>query len=1052
MWLVRYALSKPYSIGALALLISILGFLSLNTLPVDVLPTVDIPAVKVIWTYSGLNAKEMAAKITSFSELAIMNNVDNVREVRSQTMNGAAIIAIDFQPSVDIDLALTQVTSVSQTILRRMPTGVTPPLVIQYNQSSTPILQLVIASNTLSEAQLSDFARLQLRSMIQSIQGIRLSLPYGGASRQVMIDLRPASLLSYGLSPADVITAISRQNLTLPSGSIRESTRDIQISVDSSLASVDAFNNIPLQSDDGRLLLLRDVADVRDGPALQTNIARVNGQNAVTVSLIKLGDASTLSIINQVLKKLPEIQKSAPEGLTISPIFDQSIFIRAAISHVGTEMIIVGTLVATIVLLFLGSWRATLIVLTSIPLSLLTAIIALKITGNTLNLMSLGGLALAIGILVDNALVEIENIKRNLSFGLLPREAALNSAQQVAFPEFVSTLSTCIVFLPIFLLTGIAGYIFRPLAIVVITALAASYFLSRTIVPVLAVMLLPGDKVETKVFLVNLIYRAHAVVENLIAKGQRKIGNLILFFVRHSLAPLFILGVVLGAGILAIFFSGKDFFPKTDAGLMRLYVRTEPGLRIEETARYFAAIQSGIREIIPAEELQFIVDIIGTPEPVNLGWVESFSIGSYDGEILIQLQSRHKSINYYEPAIRKMLKTKFPQISFLFLPADTTNQTLAGSTPSALDVRFSGKDSAGNYALAQELIAKMQRVQGATDIQLQQVLTLPEYFISIDRDRALQLGLTTQEVMSAILGILGSAGTVNPNYWADPDSGISYTVQAQTPINQMTSIDKLLNLKLHSSSSGKDVLLRTIATVTPRLVPATIGRVTLQPVYDVLINTENIDLGSLYNKTELIVEALRKKLKPGNQINIVGQAQAMHTAYTKLIQGFALALLLIYLVMVFNFQSWIMPVIALFAAPVAISGTSLFLLATSTPISVQALMGFIMVIGVSTANSVLVTTFARDLWLSGYSAMKAARVAAGKRLRPVLMTALTMLMGVFPMALAIGEGGEQNAPLARAVIGGLTFGTFASLLFVPWLFSRLIRNKNRPENPELMEF
>lgn len=1041
LWLVRYALRKSYSVAAMALLIFAAGLISYLRLPVDVLPAVNIPAVKVIWTYQGLNANEMASKITTFSEVAIMNNVDNVREIRSQTMSGTAVVHIEFQPSVDIANAMTQITSVSQTIMRRMPAGITPPLITQYNQSSTPILQLVMSSNTLTDAQLSDFARLQLRGMIQSINGIRLTLPYGGGVRQIMIDLKPDALHALGLSAAEVTQALAQQNLTLPSGSIREGLQELQISVNASPESISSFEEMPVKSIDGRMVYLRDVADIRDGTALQTNIARVNGDNAVMVSLIKLGDASTVDIINQVMDRLPSIRAAAPPGIDIQPIFDQSVFVNTAVHHIQTEILIVGSLVAIMVLLFIGSWRATLIVLTSIPLSLLTALFALNITGHTLNLMSLGGLALAIGILVDNALVEIENIKRNLAQGLSARQATVTSASQVAFPELVSTLSTCVVFSPIFLLTGVAGYIFKPLAIVVIASLLASYVLSRTVVPALAVILLPNDEKQSST---GIVMRVHGFVMRRLAWAQRRLAKLLVRLQHQLFVVPLAMFLILATGFMAFSDIGRDFFPKTDAGLMRFYVRAEPGLRIEQTAERFADIQVAIRQLIPEDELDFIVENIGMPDSINRGWVDSFTIGSYDGEIQIQLAPGHQPTADYEAAIRQMLRQEFPDITLFAQPADTTNQTLSGTTPTAIDVRFSGRDHQGNLTLAERLIEQMQDFPGAADVGLQQVFELPEYFISIDRSRAAQLGLTPQMALDTVLSALGSAGTVASSFWADPASGFSYAVQVQAPVQEMNNIDALLNLAVAHTDSGQEISLGSIANISPRLVPASVGRATLQPTINVLINTENSDLGSVYDEVKRAIAPLRSELKPGNNIRIMGQADAMQNAYRDLMFGFLLAVFFIYIVMLFNFASWTLPLVALSAAPVAISGAMMGLWITNTTLSVPALMGFIMVIGVSTANSVLVTTFARDRWLQGVSASAAARKAAITRFRPVLMTALTMIIGLMPMALALGEGGEQNAPLARTVIGGLILGTCASLVIVPWIFSKLMTHISRP--------
>lgn len=1042
MWIVRYALAKPYSVAALALLIVLAGVLSYARLAVDVLPSVDIPTVKVVWNYSGLNAGEMASKVTTFGEVAIMNNVDNIREVKSQTINGVGIIRVQFQPDVDIANAMAQITAISQTILRRLPPGTVPPLIVQYSQSSTPIMQLVISSDTLNDSQLADFGRLNLRSQVQTISGIRMTTPYGGAFRQLMLDLKPDAMYAYGVTAADIGRALDSQNVTLPSGSVREGDKDIAVALNASPAAVASFETIPVKVSEDRLILLRDVADVRDGGAMQTNIARVDGSNAVIVSLIKLGNASTLDIIRQVLQLLPQIQAAAPEGLRIEPIFDQSVFVQLALFHIQSEILIVGTLVALIVLLFLGSWRATLIVLTSIPLSLLSAVFILRLSGHTLNLMSLGGLALAIGILVDNALVEIENIKTNLSKGLAPRAAALRSAQQVAFAELVSTISICIVFSPIFFLSGVSGYIFKPLAIVVTASLAMSYLLSRTVVPVLAAILL-SKEVGHKQSQRGPLQRAHQGVERALDQGQRLINALVGSQLGKPWIPLAVILVLTGGG-LTFNSLGRDFFPKMDAGLLRFYLRAEAGLRVEETAQVFADIQREIRAIIPEQELESIVEIIGAPEPVNIAWVDSFAVGSFDGELLIQLASDHSPTPVYERQIRRMMAEKFPHVVMFAQPADTTNQTLAGPTPTALDIEFVGRDVQGNLDLARELVTNLERVPGAVDVGLQQVLGLPQYFVSIDRERAARLGIDVQETLRNVLAALGSGGSVNPSYWTDPNSGFGYAVQAQAPMHRLNSINTVMNLQVPSHEGT--VPLSAFASVTPRLVPASVGRINLQPTVNVLLNVENTDLGSVYREVDAQLRDVRAQLKPGNSVSIRGQAEAMVRAYADLFAGFFLGLFFIYIVMLFNFASWRLPLVALGGVPVAISGAAFGLALTQTTLSVPALMGFIMVIGVSTANSVLVTSFARDLWLSGMQAERAARRAAAARLRPVLMTALTMIFGLTPMALALGQGAEQNAPLARAVIGGLMLGTVASLVFIPWLFARVMRGATRPES------
>lgn len=1036
MWIVRYAIAHRHSIGVLAILLLLIGGLSARRMSTDILPPVNIPAINVIWTYQGLNPQEMASKLTSFSELAIMNNVDNLREVRSETINGVGIVRISFQPGTNITAAFAQVTSVSQTILRRMPTGTNPPLIIPYVPSSVPIIQLVLASDTLTDGALYDYARLQLRAQIQSIRGIRLTLPYGGASRQVMIDLKPEALQAYGISPSDIARATATQNLTLPSGALRVDSREITITTNASPETVASFADLPLRSVDGRVIRVSDVASVRDGQAVQTNIARLDGQNAVIVSILKLGDASTLDIINQIRARMPELQAAAPEGITIAPVFDQSVFVTRAIDNVLIEAVIVGLLVAFVVLVFLGSWRSSLIVLTSIPLALLASIAGLALTGNTFNLMTLGGLMLAIGILVDNALVEIENINRNLEAGLGLREAVLKSASEVAFPEFVSTLAICIVFSPLFLLTGTAAFVFIPLALAVVFAMAASYLLSRTLVPTLATLMLsptaghPGQGS-------GLLARFSAAVDRTLSFLESVVAALARLQLRWKVIPVVGLIFALGLGATAATKLGREFFPETDAGMIRIYVRAQSGLRLEETARLFADVQREIRTIVPPEEVGFIAENIGSPEPINLAWVESGVIGSFDGEILVQLADEHAPTALYVEKIRRMFKERFPTLVTYFRPADATSQTLAGTAQTAIEVRVIGRDVAGNAEIVRELMARMREIPGAVDIAQRQVRDLPSYYLEIDRVRALQIGVTPQDAATALLAALGASGTVSPSFWADPVQGASYTVQVVAPPVHLTSLEQLLNTPVRPSAGGEPVTLRSFATLQLRTIPANIDRTTLQPTTTILANVEGRDLGGVYGDVMAAIDTLRPRLKPGNRIDVAGQAQSMEHAYAEMLGGLALASIFVYLVMVVNFQSWIMPVIAMGGLPVAISGALFALFMTGTPLSVPALTGLIMVIGVSTANSVLVTSFARDRLHEGVAPREAAVDAARTRLRPVLMTATAMIVGILPMALGHGEGGEQNAPLGRAVVGGLVFGTCATLTFVPFLFSTL---------------
>ncbi|HEY0506285.1 MAG TPA: efflux RND transporter permease subunit [Lysobacter sp.] len=1042
MWIVQYALSRRYTIGVLAILILLFGTLAARRMPTDILPEVGIPSVNLVWTYSGLPAADMAAKLTSFSEVAIMNTVDDLKEVRSDTINGASIVRIDFQPTVSLDRALGQITSVSQTILRRMPPGTSPPLVIRNNVSSTPVLMLVLSSDSLTEAQLYDYARLQLRSQIQTIPGIRMSLPYGGAARQIMVDLNPAALQTYGLTPADVTGALERGSPTLPSGSIRENAREMQISLDTSPATAADFLDIPVASRNGTLVYVRDVASVRDGGALQTNVARMDGSSAVAVALIKLGNASAVELVRSVRERLPEIEASAPPGTRIQPIFDQSVFVDNAIGSIRHEAILVGLLVALVVLVFIGSWRSSLIVLSAIPLALLASVAMLSLLGYTFNVMTLGGLALAIGILVDNAVVDVENTNRNLAMGKDVRTAILDSAKEVVFPEMVSTIAICIVLTPILLMTGLSAWVFTPLALAVIFAMLASFLLSRTLIPVLCYLLLPADiksRENPRWKAEKLLLTVSHTVEHRLESLREKHHALLVKLGHHGgvLAISALLVIALG-GVSALML-GREYFPQVDAGQLRFQVRFPSGTRLEETAARVTDIQREVRKIIPPDELQTVYEQIGVPDAINLSLVDSAVVGSFEAEVMLQLKTPHGPSHEYLSRIRHRIAEKFPDVKVFERPPDATSRTLAGSAAAAFEVRLIGRDVPGNLALAREIETRLGKVPGAVDVALRQVLDLPEYQVHIDRTRAAQLGLDAQQASRAVLAVLGSAGTVSPVYWTDTVNALAYTVQVQAPPPNMTNIEELLNAPLRIGSDGQAVLLRNIATITPRTVPASLARTTLAPTISVLANVEGTDLGSVYDDLTAITKSMESRLKPGNRIEIVGQAGEMQSAYGELAAGLLMSAALVFLVLVVNFQSWIQPLVAMSGLPIAIAGAAIGLFVTGTPLSVPALMGVMMVIGVSTANSVLVTSFARGLVAQGHDPELAAYESAAVRLRPVLMTASAMVLGIIPMALGLGEGGEQNAPLGRAVIGGLLFGTPATLILVPSILAVLGR-------------
>jgi multidrug efflux pump subunit AcrB len=1038
MWIVLFALRYKYTVGVFAILILLFGIMSGRRMSTDILPRVDSPEITLVWTYNGLNAADMASKITSFSEIATLNNVDDLLEVRSETSNGVGLVKLRFQPYVNINTAMSQATGVSQTILRRMPAGTTPPLIVRTSPSSVPIVQLVMSSNTMTGGQLYDYSRLALRAQLQSVPGMRISLPYGGAARQIMVDLNPEALNAFAISATEVSAAISRQNITLPSGTLREGARELPVEINASPENIQQFLDIPLRSVDGKIILLRDVANVRDGEAVGSNITRVNGQNAVMVSILKLGSASTVDIIDGIRQRLPEIRASAPPGMSIEPIFDQSVFVRAAVVGVQHEILLVGGLVALVVVVFLGSLRSTLIVLTSIPLALLCSVLGLFLVGATFNLMTLGGLALAIGILVDNALVEIENIKRQIALGKDVHQAIVDGAREVAFPEFVSTISICIVFLPIFLLSGTSSYVFRPLALGVVFAMLASYLLARTLVPTLASIFLPAEiraelaRAGTKP---RGLRAVHHAIEQAMARLAQTQGKILAFILpRKSLILIPVLAAAT-LGSFAALRSGREFFPRTDAGLIRLFVRIPSGVRIEDTAQVVADVQREIRTLIPSNELQFVVENIGTPSSVNQAWVETTAISSADAEILVQLAHGHGPSDAYVAKIRAMLAAKFPTVQSFFRPADATSQTLASGAPTTFEVRLMGRDAPGNLALARDLRDRFAKVRGAVDVTLREVLDQPGYAIRMDRARAGSLGINAQDAANALLAALGNGGSVAPNFWSDPATGAAYDVQLIAPPSKLVAIEQLLNLPVRPAAGGTPVPLRSFATVLEKRAPASVSRTSLQPTFTIVANATGRDLGGITRDLEAILTDLRTHLKPGNKIELAGQAALMERSYAELIGGLGLASLLVFLVMVVNFQSWTLPIVAISGLPVSISGALVALWLTGTPLSVPALMGIIMVVGVSTANSVLVSSFARDRFNQGESAHAAAVEAATTRLRPVIMTALAMILGVIPMALGRAEGGEQNAPLGRAVIGGLLFGTFASLFLVPIAFA-----------------
>jgi multidrug efflux pump subunit AcrB len=1050
MWIVRLALRRPYTFVVMGLTILLLGIFAVVTTPTDIFPEIEIPVVSVIWNYEGLTTEDMASRITTFSEYTISSAVNDVRSIESHTYPGVSVIKIYFQPHVNVEGALAQVTAVSQTILRRMPPGAVPPFIVQYNASSVPIIQLALGSTTLSEAQLYDYGIYRIRQQIAPIQGITLPLPYGGKPRQIMVDLDPQALLARSVSAADVSNAVGLQNLTLPSGSVKLGPREYRVSLNSSPDVVAALDDLPVKVTNGATVYLRDVAHVRDGFAVQTNIVRQDGRRSVLLTVIRKGGASTLTIVKQLKALLPAIRSSAPPGLEVKELFDQSLFVRAAITGVLTEGAIAASLTGLMILLFLGSWRSTLVVITSIPLSILTSLAILSAIGQTLNVMTLGGLALAVGILVDDATVEIENIHRNLGLGKRLVQAILDGAQQIATPAFVSTLSICIVFVPVLFLTGPAKYLFTPLAMAVVFAMLASYLLSRTIVPTLVRYLLATETDDTSHTGAAAGRGPFARIHDGFQRGFERFHAVYVGLLETALARrarVFVVFAVLGVTGLALLpLVGRDFFPSVDTGQFRLHVRAPAGTRIEETEQVFAGVEASIRRLLPRGEVRSIIDNIGQPQPINLGFTDSATIGPSDGEILVSLNpDRHQPTERWMKTLRETLPREFPGVTFFFQPADIVSQILNFGLPAPIDVQVTGFNQQATHAIALEVADRMARVPGAADVHLHQVVNAPSLLVNVDRSRAVELGLTQRDVANSVLVTTSSSAVVAPNYWSDPRSGINYIVAVQTPQSRVDSVNTLMNTSVTPATTGAPHLLSSLATLERRETPAVISHANVQPVFDVYANVQDRDLGGVATAVQRIATDLRGKLPPGHSITVRGQVESMNSAFVRLGLGLVFAVVLVYLLMVVNFQSWLDPFIIVTALPAGFCGIVWMLFVTHTTFSVPALMGAIMSVGVATANSILVVTFANDQMLEGRDAHAAALAAGATRLRPVLMTAIAMVLGMLPMSLGLGEGGEQNAPLGRAVIGGLSAATFATLFLVPVAYSLLRRRPPRKD-------
>jgi CzcA family heavy metal efflux pump len=1036
MWIVALALRRPYTFIVMALVLLILSPIVILRTPTDIFPDINIPVISIVWNYQGLAPKEMASRITTITERALTTLVNDIDHIESQSVTGTAVVKVFFKPRANIQTAIAQVTAISQTQLRQLPPGTTPPLVIQYSASSVPILQLGLSSHTLPEQQLFDLGVNFIRTRLITVQGTAIPYPYGGKMRQVQVDINTPALQAKQLTPVDVVSAFGAQNLVLPSGTAKIGSLEYQVELNASPQSIAELNDLPIKTVNGTTIYVRDVAHVRDGFGPQTNIVRQDGVRGSLLTVLKNGGASTLDIVKNIRGLLPKIQATIPPELNVKMLFDQSLFVRAAINGVVREALTAACLTAAMILLFLGNWRSTLIIAISIPLSILASVIALSALGETFNIMTLGGLALAVGILVDDATVEIENIERNLGMGKELKQAILDGAQQIAVPAFVSTLCICIVFVPMFFLTGVARYLFVPLAEAVVFAMLASYLFSRTIIPTLVMYLLKGHEADSHKPPSNVFSRFQAGFERYFENLRQSYRNTLEAIMEHR--PMFVtlfLAFCIASGGLA-FFLGRDFFPSVDSGQMRLHLRGRAGLRIEETARLVDEVEQEIHREIPRREITTVVDNIGLPySGINLSYSNSGTIGTSDAEILVNLAQGHRTTNDYVKMLRESLPRQFPGVEFFFQPADIVSQILNFGLPAPIDVQLTGPDYQQNYLIAQQIANRLRHVPGAVDVHVQQLMNDPTLHLDVDRVRAQQVGLTQRDVATNLLVSLSSSSQTTPTFWLNPANGVSYPLSIMTPQYKMDSLQALMNTPISGSGEGSPQVLANLATVRPTMNPEVVTHYNVLPTVDVYASVFGRDLGGVADDTDKALADFKQHLPRGTELNLVGQVETMTSSFEGLSIGLGMSIVLVYLLIVVNFQSWLDPFIIITALPGALAGICWMLFLTHTTLSVPALTGAVMCMGVATANSILLISFARERMAEGMEPMKAAVEAGFTRMRPVLMTALAMIIGMMPMALGMGEGGEQNAPLGRAVIGGLVFATVATLLFVPAVFS-----------------
>ncbi len=1060
MGLVLYALKNRVTFYVMGLLIMLAGIGTSAIASKDVLPTVDIPVVVVVWTYTGLDTTDMTQRITTYSEFSLSNNVNEIKSMESQTLPGVAIERIYFQSDVSIDLAITQVVSAMNSIRAVMPTGVQPPVVMRFSASSVPVIQLSLSSDKESGAKLYDYGQYRIRQTLTQVPGSTLPSPYGGAPRQIMVDLDLQALQAHGLTPSDVTSAISAQNIVVPSGLSKIGEQQYPIRLNMSPEVIDDLNRVPVKTVDGTPILIQDVAHVRDGAPPQLNIVRSDGRHSVLMTILKNGSASTLSVVNAVKTFLPTIRAAAPPDMKITPLFDQSVFVSGAISDVVREGIIAAALTGAMILMFLGSWRSTLIVLVSIPLAILTSLTVLYFVGETINIMTLGGLALAVGILVDDATVAIENTYRLMEDGRSFKDSVVEGGAGIAKPALISTLSICSAFVSVFFLTDTPRYLFVPQAMAVVFAMLASYVLSRTLVPILIDVLVKreydqrreneGDEKPKGFF-----GRFHAGFERRFATFHRGYLGLLHGAIDHKLVTFAVVGVVLVMGGTLLEFVGRDYFPQVDAGAMTLHIRTRPGQRIETAEQRFAEVEDVVKQVVPPKDLELVLDNIGLPSSnYNFAFGDGSFVAYNDGQMLISLKEGHAPTAGYMAKLREVLPQKFPDSIFYFQPSDIITQTLDFGTITAIDVQVNGRNQEKDLAAAKVIETKLKAVRGAVDVHIQQVIDTPEFIADVDRRMASEMGLTEQTIANAMNISLSGSYQVTPNFWADPKSGIPYQLWVQTPEYRNNNLTALKNTPLlvqaaaspsASTTSNTLDLLSSVATMRRTTEQTVVNHVNTQPTYDVYASVQDRDLGSVEQDIASIVQDQQKGLPAPDKITVRGQIENMDSAFHRIEIGLAIAVIAVYLLMAVNFQSWGDPFVVICALPLAFCGIVFSLYITGTTLSIPSLFGAIMAVGVASANSILLVTFAREhREETGCSAAEAAIAAGETRLRPVLMTAGAMFVGLIPMAIGIGEGSEQNAALARAVLGGVAFGTCATLIFVPFLYALLRRGKFQP--------